>query len=66
MKMEREKMLKEAKIKAVEKKIIFRCKGVFKNVLDNHIEKKTKHQILLEGVEKLNKEHQEAGEYLAR
>jgi len=45
---------------------MFKCKGAFRNVLENHIEKKTKHQILLEGLDKLNKEHKEAGEYLAR
>lgn len=49
-------MLKQAQIKATEKKIIFKCKGAFKNVLENHIEKKSKHQLLLEGLDKLNKE----------
>lgn len=66
MKMERDKMLQEAKVKAVEKKIIFKCKGAFKNVLDNHVEKKSKHQILMEGVNKLSLENKEAGQFLAK
>ena len=65
-KLEREQMLKQAQVKATEKKIIYKCKGAFKNTLKNHIEKKSKHQILLEGLDKLNEEHKQAGEFLAR
>lgn len=59
-------MLQEAKKKAVEKKIIFKCKGAFKNVLDNHVEKKSRHQILMEGVNKLSLENKEACQFLAK
>lgn len=59
-------MLQRAQVVSVEKKIIFKCKGAFKNILDNHEGKKSKHQILLEGLDKLNKEQLEAGQFLTR
>lgn len=59
-------MLRAAKVKSIEKRIVFKAKGHMRDILVSHVEKKSRHQILMEGAEKLNKENQKAGEFLQR
>lgn len=53
-------MLELAKTKAIEKRILSKCKNKFQEVLENHVEKKSKHQLLLEGLDKINEDEKKA------